>query len=86
MENETIKNYHLKHMILKELMCMSLEQIIDIKENFKKKYEKEYDEYIILFNIAIGRKKRELVLQDISLMIENYKNTPPDVAASSEVK
>ena len=86
MENETIKNYHLKHMILKELMCMSLEQIIDIKENFKKKYEKEYDEYIILFNIAIGRKKRELVLQDISLMIENYKNTPPDAATSNGAK
>ena len=73
-------------MILKELMCMSLEQIIDIKENFKKKYEKEYDEYIILFNIAIGRKKRELVLQDISLMIENYKNTPPDAATSNGAK
>lgn len=80
-----MERYYSNEVLLKMLQKLEVEQIQQIDKEFTQKYP-ESREFSHLCYLALGLKESERRKNEFVALIEQFKNTPPDAATSSEVK
>ena len=79
------KKYYEDYALVEMLSELEIDEVEKIEAEFLERYPNSRH-YVLLCAIAKSRIKASQKKIEFVSLIEQHKNTPPDVAASSEVK